>query len=107
MNLITMEQARRQLQIIGTERDQELEDLRARASDIILDYLTHDGRVEQVDYTSLWIDSQGEPVGVPGRVVQATCLVLGHIFYDREGQEDPISEAVKSLLNRIRLPTMY
>lgn len=105
MNLITLDQAKRQLRIIGTEHDAELEDVRARASDVVRDYLERDGGSETD--LSVYIDSSGEPVGVPGRIVQATCLVLGTLWYAREGEEDPISEAVKSLLNRDRLPTFF
>lgn len=99
INFITMEQARRQVRVSGTEHDAELEDLRTMASGIILDYLEGVG--------DGWLDSAGEPSDIPWQVKAATLLVLGRLFYDKEGMDgDPISEAVVSLLMRTRMPTL-
>lgn len=99
-SLITMAQARRQIRVLGTEHDAELEDLRQRASGVILDYLEYPVMDD-------WFDSSGDPVGVPWQVEAATCIVLGRLFYDREGLDgDPISDAVVSLLMRTRMPTL-
>lgn len=55
------------------------------------------------------LDSDGNYVGgrsiIPGSVRRATLLVIAALDKDREGQTDPITPAVKSLLVRYRLPT--
>jgi hypothetical protein len=52
-------------------------------------------------------DQSGSPAGeVPGAVTAATLLVIGALYRDREGQTDPISTAVKSLLGFYKQPPM-
>lgn len=54
-----------------------------------------------------WTDDSGEPTeDVPGEVAAATLLVIGALFEDREGEKDPISTAVRSLLAMRRDPAM-
>lgn len=69
--------------------------------------------VARVSYQNLppyvvddWIDTSGHPLAVPGSVQAATKLVLGVLYKDREGAQDPISPAVESLLRRYRDPAM-
>lgn len=60
-----------------------------------------------------WVDTSGQPIfdtsgasSVPGQVQAATKLVIGVLYADREGQTDPISPAVESLLRRFRDPAV-
>jgi hypothetical protein len=95
--LVTLEEARRHLRL--TPSNMEDADVAAdvagkaeAATDIVIDYIkkpahgwTHD--------TAPW------------RAKAAILLVLGALFDDREGG-DPLSEAVKSLLHRLRDPAL-
>ena len=95
--LVTIDQARRHLRL--TESDMEdadvatdVADKAEEATDIVIDY------IKQPDHE--WTTET-----VPWRVKAAILLVLGAIFHDREGG-DPISDAVKSLLHRMRDPAL-
>lgn len=95
MNLITLDQAKRHLRIVDNAQDQDIDDKRLQASAIVLDYTLEDG--------SAWLDSAGDPVLVPIHVQAATLLVLGNLFYNREGMDgETITPAVESLLRRTR-----
>jgi len=56
------------------------------------------------------LDSNGDRIGghsvIPGSVREATLLMIGALDENREGQVDPITPAVKSLLVRYRPPTV-
>lgn len=96
--LITLEEARRHLQMDHTESDPEIADLAEEASLLVLDYL------KKPDDS--WQDEEGRPVDVPGVVVVAVKLVLGELYKNREADSDPLSERVMRLLERQRDPAM-
>jgi hypothetical protein len=53
-----------------------------------------------------WVDDEGEPNNVPGAVSVSTLMVIGNLYKDREGADDPISKGVRSLLIRYRDPAL-
>ena len=53
-----------------------------------------------------WVDDEGAPNNVPGPIHAATLLVIGQLYHDREGTNDPISVGVRSLLHRYRDPAL-
>jgi hypothetical protein len=96
--LISLEQAKRQLQIDFPDLDAEITSLTEEASAVVLAYLG----VPETE----WQDEQGQPAGVPGPVVVAVKLVLGELFKNREAAADPISPGVARLLNLVRGPVI-
>lgn len=107
MCLITLEQARWQVNLDHDLDDSVLDEKRAEASDIILDYL----KIDTDDTSFNWVDHLGEPTEeVPGRVVAATKLVLGAMYENRDGDvwraPQPISQGVIDILMRSRKPAM-
>lgn len=97
MALITLEQAKLQLRIDdeNDEHDEHLEELIEDASGIVLDYLKKS--------ETEWQTTSGEPEEVPRAVISATKLVLQSLF---EGDDEPLSQAVKDLLHRYRDPAL-
>ncbi|WP_343347645.1 head-tail connector protein [Sphingomicrobium sp. XHP0239] len=89
--LVTMEEAKRQLRIIGNEHDEDIEDKRVQASEIVIDYLD-----QQADET--WTDAT-----VPDHVKAAVLLQLRALF---DGTRDGIPDGVKDILRRTRKPTL-
>ncbi|MCA8314738.1 head-tail connector protein [Burkholderia multivorans] len=93
-DLITLAQAKAQLRITDSDSDAELADLVTAASAIVVNYLKTD---TAASYT---VDT------VPAHVRTAVLLVLGSLYEDREGANDPIGPAVQSLLMRDRDPAL-
>lgn len=57
------------------------------------------------------VDSNGDPINdgdsvIPGSVRAATLIVIARLDDDREGEKDPISPAVASLLAQFRDPAL-
>lgn len=101
MPLVTFDQAKTHLRVDDDDHDEEIEEIRIRASFILLDYLKKDE-----DY---WQDSTGEPADVPGSVSAATLLICGALFENREGSDKdapPLSQAVMDLVHRHRDPAL-
>jgi hypothetical protein len=96
MALITLDQAKRHLQILHDDMDEEIEEKVNEASAIVLDYLKVAEDAYEVD-------------AVPYLVQSATKLVLGALCENREGNAsgpEPLSQAVKDLLHRYRDPAL-
>ncbi|GJD41313.1 head-tail connector protein [Methylobacterium bullatum] len=91
--LISLETAKRHLLIDYDDRDEDIQAKAEEATDIVVDYL------KRPDHG--WTFET-----VPGRVRAAILLTLGVIYEDREGQVDPLSDAVRSLLHRMRDPAL-
>ncbi len=107
MNLITMDEAKRHLNLDHNADDLLIEEMRLAASDIIIDYL----KMDVNDSTFDWVDNNGEPSKyVPYKVKAAVKLTLGALYENRDGDNwrapQPISDAVVSLLYRTRDPAM-
>lgn len=111
MNLITFDEAKSHLSVDHEWDDATIDDKRTEASEIVLDYLKTDTSAS----TFNWVDAIGEPTPfVPGVVKAATKLVLGGLYENREGYTDvgrfgapqPLSQAVKDLLQRKRDPAL-
>lgn len=95
--LITLAQAKAQLQMLPSEDDRDSEIIlkMEEASDIVVGYLKNSEHG--------WTDRT-----VPGRVRAAILLVFSNLWAHRGDDEyaDPISDAVKSLLMRDRDPAI-
>lgn len=107
MNLITLQQARLQVNLDHDLDDSVLDEKRGEASGVILDYLEVD--VEDTSFN--WIDRLGEPTeNVPKHVVAATKLCLGAMYENRDGDvwraPQPISQAVIDILMRTHIPAL-
>lgn len=93
MSLLTLAEAIDQLRVESTEAIvDEVEQLMAEASDVVLDYVTTDDKVYWTAETA------------PGRVKVATRLVLTTLYDDRTA--DPLTPGVKNVLRRLRDPSL-
>lgn len=90
--LVTLAEAKTHLRVLADDQDSDITAKALAASDIVIDY------IKRPDHG--WTD-----VTVPALVKSAILLVLGALFDDREGG-DPISDAVKSILHRLRDPAL-
>jgi hypothetical protein len=93
-DLITLAQAKAQLRIDDTESDTELAEMVTAASAVVVGYI---GGTGAPAYT---VDT------VPAAVRTAVLLVLSSLYQDREGMEDPVGVAVKSILRPFRDPSL-
>lgn len=133
--LVTVQQAEANLLYQGADVPDDLPDIVDDASAIVMNYLNASwSRVRQFSgdasdeeiaaYQAAfgsWTDSSGDPLTdstgdpatdssgasvIPGSVRRATLLVIGALDAHREGDVDPITPAVVSLLVRYRGPTV-
>ncbi|ACL57572.1 head-tail connector protein [Methylobacterium nodulans] len=93
MALVTLEAAKLHLRIDGTDEDALVQDKIEAATDLVLDYL----KTPEHGWTA---------ETVPARVKAAILLALGVLYENREGQVDPLTDAVRSLLHRLRDPAI-
>lgn len=103
--LITVAQAKRHIRLDGNDDDIDVAEKVVEASAIVLNYL-------KVDDT-MWQDSAGAPLDVPGTVQAATKIVFANLYAYREGGSEtasrsiePLSDTVKNLLMRYRDPAI-
>jgi hypothetical protein len=105
MALITLAQAKRHIRVDGSDDDTDIAEKIEEASHIVLDYLKVDD--------SMWQDSTGAPLDVPGTVQAAVKIVFGNLYAYREGGSEssfrviePLGDTVKNLLARYRDPAI-
>ncbi|MFC7399584.1 head-tail connector protein [Chelatococcus sp. GCM10030263] len=95
MDLVSLETAKRHLNIDFTDRDADLDLKIEQASHIVVDYLKKpdNGWTEET---------------VPPLVQAAVLLVLADLYEHRgdDGKSDPISPAVENILRRYRDPAL-
>lgn len=94
--IVDLEKAKQHLHIVDDNDDENIVTKLEQASAIVLDYL-------KVDEDTYSLDASPY-VEAPKGVQAATLLVLENL-YDRS-DEDPISNAVRSLLHRLRDPAL-
>lgn len=130
--LVTLAEAKDHLGLLDTEDDARVDRLVLDASQIVMDYCNanHEGWTDtdgapltdtngdplRLDATvdtagNLVLDTDGNAVNpgqsiIPGQVRAATLLVIGRLDDDREGKEDPLSPAAKTLLVAYHDPGM-
>jgi hypothetical protein len=104
--LVTLEQALRHLRLLVGDAPDPIEDhgdsaevilKAAHASEIVLDYCTHEDRAD-------WTDED-----VPAAVQSSVLIVLSDLWEHRAGSAGDdvfLSTAVKSLLTKYRDPTL-
>lgn len=111
MSLITLEQAKRQVEVVDDERDDQLQEMIDEASESIIGYMK--------DAAGIFLDTAGQVVSgaVPADVQTACKLEVAHLFKNREGQSDskipdqfgygyPLCAAAIAKLYRYRTPTL-
>ncbi|NNM75049.1 head-tail connector protein [Enterovirga aerilata] len=91
--LISVSDAKQQLLIEHDEQDAFLAAKAEEATDIVIGYLKKPNHG--------WTEETAPP-----RVRSAILLVLGVLYRDREGQTNPLTDAVKALLWRDRDPAL-
>lgn len=112
MNLISLQDARDQVNLDDDLDERTLEQMRTTASGIIVDYLKlkETGFLDDTSFN--WVDNFGEPIeaNIPDPVIAATKLVLGALYENRDGDAwrapQPLSQAVIDILMRRRDPAM-
>lgn len=107
MKLVTTPQAARHLRLddLGdSDIAADLEDKCLQASALIIDFLKYP------IVPPGWVDTSGEPIGVPYHVQAATLIWLGILWKHRDGESDEtlqdgyIPKTVSNLLTRSRDP---
>lgn len=109
INLVTLQDARDQVNLDQDLDDRTLERLRTQASGVILDYIKDD--VDVFDTAFNWVDDFGEPTdNVPSQVATAVYLVIGALYENRDGDvfraPQIISQSVIDVLMRTRTPAL-
>lgn len=95
MAIVTVEDLKDHLEIVGNLQDGKLARLRDQAESIILDYLKK---------TEAQLTEQAGGA-LPALVNAAACLVAGELYANRE-QADPLNKGVRDILARFRDPTI-
>lgn len=91
--LISLEVAKRHLIIEDDFRDEDVFAKAEEATAIVVDYL------KKPDHG--WTEET-----VPGQVKAAILLTFASLFRNPDGDVDPLSDAVRSLLHRMRDPAL-
>jgi hypothetical protein len=96
-DLVTIDEAKQRLRILHNDDDADLLAIIAQASDTIVDYLK---RPE--------IDPPWDETTVPPHVKNATLLLIGRIYADREAGFDGglLNQAIRDLVHRDRDPAL-
>jgi hypothetical protein len=94
--LVDLETTKKHLRRDDDDDDDRIVKLIRASSDIVLDFL----KISEDSYSG----TDGNLVDVPLMVEQATLLVIENL-YDRP-TEDPLTEAVRSILHRMRDPAL-
>lgn len=110
LKLVTLDQARRQVNAEDGLHDKTLNDMREDASSLVLDYLKD--TVDPDDTSFDWCDAFGEPVPgkVPPLVRRAVLFEIGAYFENRDG--DPwrspqaVSQSTINLLSGLHKPAL-
>lgn len=91
--LVSLEAAKRHIIIEDDFRDADIRAKTEEATDIVVDYL------KRPDHG--WTEET-----VPGQVRAAILLTFASLFRNPDGDVDPLSDAVRSLLHRLRDPAI-
>lgn len=100
-DLITLEQAQAQVRVLPGDDDTTLAAMVTAASAIVVSYL-QTAVAAAYDVTT----APGSATFPPPHVQTAVLLVLASLYEDREGANDPIGVAVRSVLERDRDPAL-
>jgi hypothetical protein len=109
MDLVTADQVKAHLRIDGTDEDASISNFILEGSSIVLDYI----KKTEAEATAMWTAGSPPAFAVPGLVQAATLLVIGALYFNREGDIGTrmrapliLSDAVVSLLARQRDPAI-
>jgi hypothetical protein len=115
MMLVTLEQASDHLRRDTDADDADLALKIETASELVVDYLK-DAATFLDSSGEVPTDSAGNPIGVPARVRQATLLMVGELYKDRDGQQEGavptqwgygyLPQGVTAVLYSMRVPTV-
>ena len=89
-SLVAIDVAKRALRVEGSDLDEDLLWRLEQATEIVIDY------IKQPEH-------EWTPETVPGPVSAAIILVTRSLF---DGEDEPISDAVRALLHRFRDPAL-
>lgn len=106
LDLISLQEAKNHLGETDPEKNGEVDTYRIMACGVILDYLEVYDPEERspAEYNNKWDEWQED--GAPSEVKAATKIALSILYDHRDGEVNPISPAVVSLLDRRRTPAM-
>jgi hypothetical protein len=90
-SLVTLIEAKAHLRVLASDQDTDITAKALAASDIVIDY------IKRPDHE--WTDADAPPL-----IKAAILLVLGNLFFEREGAM--ITDGVKSILHRYRDPAL-
>lgn len=91
--LITAEAAKQRLRIDFDDEDEAVDSMLEEATDIVIGYIKKPGHA--------WTEAT-----VPFRIKSAIFLVFGALFEGRTGEDEILTEPVRSLLHRDRDPAL-
>lgn len=88
MKLVTLAQARDHLRSDTDADDSSVDLMIEAASEAVMGYL-EDYILTFTDSSGeVYTDSNGDPVGVPVRVQQATLMMVGYLYRERDGSQE-------------------
>lgn len=110
LKLVTLDQARRQVNAEDGLHDRTLNDMREDASSLVLDYLKDTIDIDDTSFD--WCDDYGEPVPgkVPPLIRRAVLIELGGYFENRDGDAwrspTAVSPSVVNILGGLFKPAL-
>lgn len=113
IELVTIEQARAYVQIVGEDQDPKLLQMIRGASAMVMDFLKLDDSAYLNSDGTMDVDSEtGGYFEVPDRVQSSVLYLVGILFRDPDGVEMEkwrpgwLPAPVVSMLNSLRTPTL-
>jgi hypothetical protein len=117
MKLVTLQQCRDNIRSDTDADDADLAMKIEAASDAVMDYLGEYGATFTDSSGLVEVDSNGDPVGVPARVQQATILTVAYLYRERDGSQEfavgdqwgygyALPKAATALIYSLRKPTV-
>ena len=90
--LVTLEQAIQHLRVDNDAEDNDLLLKIAAASGAVMNYINPGADVFLDSEGNAAVDSNGIAIGIPQEIQQATLLLLGYFYKDRDGDPDKAYE---------------
>ena len=118
MKLVTLAQARAHLRSDTDADDADLGLKIEAASEAVVEHLQDTPNLQFLDSAGEpYLDSNGDAIGIPKRVQQATLMLIGHFYRERDGSNESAVPAqwgfgylpagVEALLYSLKKPGVY